>query len=66
VVGDKDIVYRFRRESVEVKLHKQLRDVVDKVLEKVEGVENLEEYVLKVLDRNVVEGELMKVVKAGV
>jgi hypothetical protein len=66
VVGDKDIVYRFRRESVEVKLHKQLRDVVDKVLEKVGGVENLEEYVLKVLDRNVVEGELMKVVKAGV
>jgi len=66
VVEDKDIVYRFRRESVEVKLHKQLRNVVDKVLEKVEGVEDLGEYVLKMLDQNVVEGELMKVVKAGV
>jgi len=66
VVGDKDVVYRFRRGSVEVKLHKQLKDVVDKVLEKVGGVEDLEEYVLKVLDRNVVEGELMKVVKVGV
>jgi hypothetical protein len=66
VVGDKDIVYRLRRESVEVELHKQLKNVVDKVLEKVEGMENLEEYVLKVLDRNIVEGELTKVVKAGV
>ena len=63
VVGDKDIVYRLRRES-EVKLHKQLKDVVDRVLEKVKGVENLEEYVLKMLDPNVVEGELMKAVKA--
>jgi len=55
VVGDKDIVYRFRRESVEVELHKQLRDVVDKVLEKVRGVEDLGEYVLKLIDPNVVK-----------
>ena len=65
VVGDKDIAYRLRREFAKVKLHKQLKDVVDRVLEKVKGVENLEEYVLKMLDPNVVEGELMKAVKAS-
>ena len=66
VVGDKNIVYMLRRESVKIKLYKQLKDIIDKVLEKVRSVENLEEYVLKVLDQNVVEGELMKVVKASV
>ena len=55
VVGDKDVVYRFRRESVEVELHKQLKDVVDKVLEKVRGVEDLGEYVVKLIDSNVVK-----------
>ena len=65
VVMDNDIVYRLRSESVKVKLHKQLKDVVDKVLEKVKDVKDLEDYVLKMLDPNVVEGELMKVVKAS-
>ena len=55
VVGDEDVVYRFRREGVEVELMKQLRDVVDKVLEKVGGVEDVEEHVLKLIDPNVVE-----------
>ena len=55
VVGDEDVVYRFRREGVEVELPKQLRDVVDKVLEKVGGVEDVEEHVLKLIDPNVVE-----------
>jgi len=55
VVGGKDVVYRFRRESVEVELHKQLRDVVDKVLEKVRDVEDLGEYVVKLIDPNIVK-----------
>jgi len=55
VVGDKDIVYRFRRESVEVELHKQLKDVVDKVLGKVRDVEDLGEYVVKLIDPNIVK-----------
>jgi hypothetical protein len=55
VVEGKDIVYRLRRREVEVELHKQLRDVVDKVLVKVEGDVNLEEYVAKNVDPNVVK-----------
>ena len=55
VVEGKDIVYRLRRKEVEVELHKQLRDVVDKVLVKVEGDVNLEEYVARNIDPNVVK-----------
>lgn len=55
VVNDNNIVYRFRREEVKVELPKQLKDVVDKVLVKVEGVVDLEEYVVKMIDTNVVE-----------
>jgi len=55
VVEGKDIVYRLRRREVEVELHKQLRDIVDKVLVKVEGDVNLEEYVVKNIDPNVVK-----------
>ena len=55
VVEGKDIVYRLRRREVEVELHKQLRDIVDKVLVKVEGDVNLEEYVVKNVDTNVVK-----------
>jgi len=55
VVEGKDIVYRLRRREVEVELHKQLRDIVDKVLVKVEGDVNLEEYVVKNVDPNVVK-----------
>jgi hypothetical protein len=54
-VRDKDIVYRFAREDVRVELHRQLKDVVDKVLEKVMGVADLEGHVLKVIDPNVVK-----------
>jgi hypothetical protein len=49
------IVYRFRREEVEVELPKQLKDVVDKVLEKVKGDSNLEGYITKLIDPNVVK-----------
>jgi hypothetical protein len=52
-VGDKDIVYRVRGER-RVELPKQLKDVVDKVLVKVEGDVNLGEYVMKVIDPNIV------------
>ena len=55
VVGERDIVYRLGREGVEVELHRQLRDVVDKVLVKVEGDVNLEEYVARSIDPNVVK-----------
>jgi hypothetical protein len=55
VVGERDIVYRLRRKEVEVELHRQLRDVVDKVLVKVEGDVNLEEYVARNIDPNVVK-----------
>jgi hypothetical protein len=54
-VGDRDIVYRLRREGVEVVLPKQLRDIVDKVLVKVEGDVNLEGHVLKHIDLNIVD-----------
>jgi hypothetical protein len=53
-VKDSAIVYKIRRE-VEVKLPKQLRDVVDKVLEKAEGVDNLEEHIVKLIDPNIAE-----------
>jgi hypothetical protein len=54
-VRDVNIVYRLRRGDVEVELHKQLRDIIDKVLGKVEGDVNLDEYVLKLIDPNIVE-----------
>jgi len=54
-VKDSGIVYRFRREEVKFKLPSQLKDVVDKVLEKARGVDNLEEYVLKLIDLNIVD-----------
>jgi len=54
VVND-SVVYRLRREDVKVELPKPLKDVVDKVFEKTRGVDNLEEYVLKFIDPNVVE-----------
>jgi hypothetical protein len=54
VVND-SVVYRLRREDVKVELPKPLKDVVDKVIEKTRGVDNLEEYVLKFIDPNVVE-----------
>jgi len=53
-VKDRDIVYRIRGER-RVELPKQLRDVVDKVIEKVKGVENLEELISKLIDPNIVE-----------
>ena len=54
-VKDSGVVYRFRREEVKFKLPSQLKDVVDKVLEKARGVDNLEEYVLKLIDLNIVD-----------
>jgi hypothetical protein len=54
-VKEADVVYRFVREGVEVELPKQLKDVVDKVLEKVKDVKDLEEYVLKRIDLNIVK-----------
>jgi hypothetical protein len=54
-VKDLGVVYRFRREEVKFKLPSQLKDVVDKVLEKARGVDNLEEYVLKLIDLNIVD-----------
>ena len=58
-VEDSDIVYRFRREEVKFELPSQLKDVVDKVLEKTRGVDELaqlEEHVLKRIDPNIVAG----------
>ena len=55
VVKDSGVVYRFRREEVKFKLPSQLKDVVDKVLEKARGVDNLEEHVLKRIDPNIVD-----------
>lgn len=52
------IVYRFVRERVKFELPRHLKDVVDKVLEKTKGIDELaqlEEHVLKRLDPNVVE-----------
>ena len=46
-VKEKGVVYRFSREEVRFELPSQLKNVVDKVLEKTRGVDNLEEYVLK-------------------
>ena len=59
VVRENDIVYRFRREEVRFELPSQLKDVVDKVLEKTRGIdelEQLEEHVLKRIDPNIVAG----------
>jgi hypothetical protein len=50
-----DITYRLSREDVKVELPKPLKDVVDKVIEKTKGVDNLEEYVVKLIDPNIVE-----------
>jgi len=55
VVGDRDVVYRFRREGVDVDVPRQLKEVIDKVLEKVGGVEDLGEYVLKLINPNIVK-----------
>jgi len=52
------VVYRFVRERVNIELPKHLKDVVDKVIEKTKGIDELamlEEHVLKRLDLNVVE-----------
>jgi len=59
VVRENDVVYRFRREEVRFELSSQLKDVVDKVLEKTRGIdelEQLEEHVLKRIDPNIVAG----------
>jgi len=59
VVRENDIVYRFRREEVRFELSSQLKDVVDKVLEKTRGIDELaqlEEHVLKRIDPNIVAG----------
>ena len=52
------VVYRFVRERVKFELPKHVRDVVDKVLEKTKGIDEiavLEEHVLKRLDPDIVE-----------
>jgi len=52
------MIYRFMRERVKFELPKHVRDVVDKVIEKTKGIDEiamLEEHVLKRLDPNVVE-----------
>jgi len=52
------MIYRFMRERVKFELPKHVRDVVDKVLEKTKGIDEiavLEEHVLKRLDPDVVE-----------
>jgi len=52
------MIYRFMRERVKFELPKHVRDVVDKVLEKTKGIDEiavLEEHVLKRLDSDVVE-----------
>jgi len=59
VVRENDVVYRFRREEVRFELSSQLKDVVDKVLEKTRGIDELaqlEEHVLKRIDPNIVAG----------
>ena len=58
VVRENDVVYRFRREEVRFELSSQLKDVVDKVLEKTRGIDELaqlEEHVLKRIDPNIVD-----------
>ena len=58
-VRENDVVYRFSSEEVKFELHSQLKDVVDKVLEKTRGIdelEQLEEHVLKRIDPNIVAG----------
>ena len=54
VVRDSGVVYRFMRER-RVDLPKHVKDIVDKVLEKTRGIDNLEEYVLKLIDLNIVD-----------
>jgi len=57
-VDDSDIVYRFMCEC-KIDLPKHLKDIVDKVLEKTRGVdelEQLEEHMLKRIDPNIVAG----------
>jgi len=52
------MIYRFMRERVKFELPKHVRDVVDKVLEKTKGIDEiavLEEHVLKRLDPDIVE-----------
>jgi len=58
VVKDSGIVYRFRRER-KIDLTKHVKDIVDKVLEKTRGIDELaqlEEHVLKRIDPNIVAG----------
>ena len=57
------VVYRFVHERVNIELHKHLKDVVDKVIEKTKGIDEiavLEEHVLKRLDPDIVEIEGLK------
>jgi hypothetical protein len=54
VVRDGHIVYSFGCDEIEVELPKRIKDVVDKVVEKVRDVGNLEGYVLKLIDPNIV------------
>jgi len=52
------MIYRFMRERVKFELPKHVRDVVDKVIEKTKGIDEiavLEEHVLKRLDPDIVE-----------
>ena len=58
VVRDSGVVYRFMRER-RVDLPKHVKDIVDKVLEKTRGIDELaqlEEHVLKRIDPNIVAG----------
>jgi len=57
-VKERGMIYRFMRERVKFELPKHVKDVVDKVLEKTKGIDEiavLEEHVLKRLDSDVVE-----------
>jgi len=57
VVKDSGVVYRFMRER-KIDLPKHVKDIVDKVLEKTRGVDELaqlEEHVLKRIDPNIVD-----------
>jgi len=59
VVKDSGVVYRFMRERKIDLPTKHLKDIVDKVLEKTRGIDELaqlEEHVLKRIDPNIVAG----------
>jgi hypothetical protein len=50
-----DIVYRIRREDVRIELPKQLKEIVDKIIEKTKDVDNLKGYIEGMIDPSFVK-----------